>query len=209
VSTLPLFFKGYRKHFSLRLGLLPCLLLCTGALSMYAQNSPYDRPPSDPPDRPRYDQGDRSSAGGNWLEFDSEDSMTAVRKVRLELTSDNSLRENRAVQSRIEIFCEKGKFKGSEFTPGIMLGPPTHPGFWGQPKMEVRVRIDNAHGNRGWNWNGRSLLMDKNTTRELLGAQIFRIEFLGRNGPEIAEFSPGGIYLDRFTRGCDLTPKRP
>lgn len=135
--------------------------------------------------------------------------MTAVRRVRFEITSDNPLRENRAVQSRIEIFCEKGKFKAAEFTPGIMLGPPTHPGFWGQPKMEVRVRIDNNHGNRGWNWNGRSLLMDKNTVREMLGAQILRIEFLARNGPEIAEFSPGGIYLDRFTRGCDLTPKRP
>ena len=195
------------KHLLFRLGLLSSFLLCAGAVSMQAQ---YNRGPyGPPPDHPQADRGDRSSAGGNWSEFDSEDPMTAVRKIRFEITSDNSLRDNRAVQSRIEIFCEKGKFKAAEFTPGIMLGPPTHPGFWGQPKMEVRVRIDNAHGNRGWNWNGRSLEMDKNTAREMLGAQLFRIEFLGRGGPEIAEFSPGGIYLDRFTHGCDLTPKRP
>lgn len=207
------FSAGPRNRFISRFILLISLLFCAGAVSAFAQYRPSypppDRPPNAPPDRPRYDEGDRSSAGGNWSEFDTEDRMTAVRRIRFELISDNSLRDNRDAQSTIEIFCEKGKFKASEFTPGIMLGPPTHPGFWGQPKMEVRVRIDNTHSNRGWNWNGRSLEMDKNTTRELLGAQLFRIEFLGRNGPEIAEFSPGGIYLDRFTRGCDLTPKRP
>lgn len=207
------FSRSLRRSFFSRSILLSSLLFCIIALSAYAQYRPGpppdDRPPYPRDDRPSYDQGDRASAGGNWWEFDSEDRMTAVRRIRFEITSDNSLRDNRAVQSRIEIFCEKGKYKSSAFTPGIMLGPPTHPGFWGQPKMEVRVRIDNAHGNRGWNWNGRSLEMDKNTTREMLGAQIFRIEFLGRGGPEIAEFSPGGIYLDRFTHGCDLTPKRP
>jgi len=197
--------SGCKRRLS-RLGLLSFLFVCTSAVYLHAQ---YDRGPNGPPDRPQYDQGDRSSAGGNWWEFDSEDRMTAVRRVRFEITSDNSLRDNRAAQSRIEIFCEKGKFKGSEFSPGIMLGPPTHPGLWGQPKMEVRVRVDNSHGNRGWNWNGRSLSMDKNSTRELLGAQIFRIEFLGRNGPEIAEFSPGGLYLNRITQACELTPKRP
>jgi len=135
--------------------------------------------------------------------------MTAVRRIRFEITSDNSLRDNRAVQSRIEIFCEKGKYKSSAFTPGIMLGPPTHPGFWGQPKMEVRVRIDNSHGNRGWNWNGRSLEMDKNTTREMLGARIFRIEFQTPQGAEIAEFAPEGVDLAAVHKACGLTPRKP
>lgn len=173
-----------------RLLLLSTLFLCTAVAPVSAQR-------------------DRINPGGNWREFDSEDPMTAFRKVRFELISDNFLRENRAVQSRIEIFCEQGKFKGSDFTPGISLGPPTHPGFWGQPKMEVRVRIDSSHGNRGWNWNGRSLAMDKNTTRELIGAQLFRIEFFGREGTEIAEFSPAGLDRSRISHGCDLTPKRP
>lgn len=75
--------------------------------------------------------------------------------------------------------------------------------------MEVVVRVDNSHSNHGWNWNGRSLAMDKGATRELIGAQIFRIEFLGRGGREIAEFSPGGIDLAGISHACDLTPKKP
>lgn len=143
------------------------------------------------------------------MEFDSEDKMTAARRARFELVSDSYLRENRAVQSRVEIFCENGKYKSSEFTPGVSLGPPNRPGFWGQPQMEVTVRVDDKHSNHGWNWNGRALSMDKGTARELIGAQLFRIEFLARGGPEIAEFSPGGFDLSRIKHACDLTPKKP
>ncbi len=193
-------FSGLRGRIRLplRFVFISCLALFFGILPLFAQR-PY----------PPRETSDSVSPGGNWREFDSEDRMTAARRVRFELLSDNNLRENRAVQSRIEIFCDNGKFKGSDFTPGISLGPPTHPGFWGQPKMEVMVRVDNKHGNRGWNWNGRTLEMDKNTTRELIGAQIFRIEFLGRGGPEIAEFSPAGLELSRISHACDLTPKKP
>jgi hypothetical protein len=51
--------------------------------------------------------------------------------------------------------------------------------------------------------------MDKDTTRELLGAQIFKIQFLGPKGPEIAEFSPAGIELSRVSHACSLSPKKP
>ena len=47
--------------------------------------------------------------------------------------------------------------------------------------------------------------MDKGTTRELIGAHIFKIEIRGRKGPEIAEFSPAGLDLARVKQTCDLT----
>ena len=168
------------------------LLLCAAAISLSAQ-------------------GDSSNAGGNWRAFESEDEMTAVRKVRFELLSDKSLRSNRdEPDTKIELFCENGKFKASSFSPGVSLGPPNRPGFWGQPQMEVMVRVDNSHSNHGWNWNRDSLSMDKDTTRELLGAEIFKIEFLGPRGPIIAEFSPAGIDLPRLSQACHgIEPKKP
>ena len=155
------------------------------------------------------DSSSSVNVGGKWWEFDSEDRMTAARKATFTITSDSYLRSDQSAQSRVDIYCENGKFKHSEFTPGVSLGPPTHPGFWGQPQMEVLVRVNDKHSNHGWNWNGRSLSMDKGTTRELMGAQIFRIEFLARGGQEIAEFSPIGLDFSRIAHGCDLTPKKP
>jgi hypothetical protein len=149
-----------------------------------------------------------NGAGGNWRVFDSEDKMTAARTVRFELLSDNAPSENRGYQYKIELVCENGKYKGSEFTPGRTLGPPNRPGWWGQPQMEVLVRVDSHHGNHGWNWNGHFLAMDKGTTRELIGSQIFKVEFLGYERPEIAEFSPGGLDLTKMSQACGLTPKR-
>lgn len=176
---------------------LACCLLYAVALPMSAQND-------------RRSAGDKSSAGGNWTAYESEDTMTLARSVSFELLSDNALHANRDVpESRIELFCENGKYKASRFTPGVRLAPPNRPGFWGQPQMEVLVRVDSAHSSHGWNWNGKFLSMDKDTTRELLGAQIFKIQFLGPKGPEIAEFSPAGIELNRVSHACSLSPKKP
>lgn len=174
---------------ALDFALLSCLFLSFAALPAHAQNN-------------------GSSAGGNWTQSEYEDKMTAARRVRFELLS-NVGQHDRYAQSRVEIFCENGRWKGSNFTPGDRLGPPTHPGFWGQPKMEVLVRVDHSHSNHGWNWNGRFLAMDKGTTRELIGARIFNVEFLGPYGPQIAEFSPGGIDLTRVSKACSLIPKKP
>ena len=155
-------------------------------------------------------QPDSVTAGGNWREYDSEDKMTAARRVKFELLADNTLRGPRDFQQpRVELFCENGSYKTSWFTPGVRLAPPNRPGFWGQPQMEVRVRVDNAHSSHGWNWQGNSLSMDKGTAREMLRAEVFKIEFYASGGPQIAEFSPGGIYLDRVAKACGLTPKKP
>jgi hypothetical protein len=35
------------------------------------------------------------------------------------------------------------------------------------------------------------------------------VEIRGRNGPEIAEFSPAGLDLARVKQACNLTPKQP
>jgi hypothetical protein len=74
--------------------------------------------------------------------------------------------------------------------------------------------VDNAHSEHGWNWMGNALSMDKGTTRELIGAHLFRVEFLGQRrkaapAPHIAEFSPEGLDLHRVREACGITPKRP
>jgi len=159
---------------------------------------------------PNQDESDGVRVGGKWVEFHSEDKMTAARKVRFELLSDNYLSEDPDYKPRIELVCTNGKYSYADFNPGIRLGPPNRPGFWGQPQMEVMVRVDDAHSYHGWNWiRDRSLSMDKGTTRALIGAHVFNLEIRGRRGPEIAEFSPGGLDLARVKQACDLTAKRP
>jgi hypothetical protein len=176
------------------------VLVCTAVLSVSAQTvfSPYQ------------DESDGVSAGGKWFGFRSEDKMTGAKKVRFELLSDNHLSEDPDYKPRIELMCTNGKYTYTDFNPGIRLGPPNRPGFWGQPQMEVMVRVNDAHSHHGWNWiRGRFLSMDKGTTRELIGARIFKVEIRGRSGPEIAEFSPAGLDLGRVKQACDLTPKKP
>ena len=182
------------------MAVLACVtLLC--AASAFAQGgamSPYQ------------DEKDGVSAGGKWMEFQSEDKMTGAKKVRFELLSDNFFREDPEYKPRVELFCEAGKLKFSDFNPGVRLAPPNRPGFWGQPQLEVEVRTDDVHNFHGWNWErGRFLSMDKGTTRGLIGAQVFKVELPTASGRQIAEFSPAGLNLDEVRKGCDITPKKP
>ena len=179
---------------------LACVTLL-GAASAFAQGgsmSPYQ------------DEKDGVSAGGKWLEFHSEDKMTGAKKVRLELVADNFFREDPNFPPRVDLFCENGKLKLADFNPGVRLPPPNRPGFWGQPQLEVMVRIDDTHAYHGWNWErGHFLSMDKGTTRGLIGAQVFKVELPTRSGRQIAEFTPAGLNLDQVRHACDLTPKKP
>jgi hypothetical protein len=159
---------------------------------------------------PYQDERDGVSAGGKWVEFQSEDKMTAKKKVRFELLADNYFREDPDSKPRIELFCTDGKLELADFNPGERLSRPDYPGFWGQPKMEAVVRTDNTHSRHGWNWvRGHFLAMDKGTTRGLIQAQTFKVEVRTRSGPQIAEFSPAGLDLARVKQACDLTPKKP
>ena len=174
-------------------------MVCAAALSANAQSRVMS---------PNQDESDGVSVGGKWVEFHTEDKMTAAKKVRFELLADNYLAEDPDYKPRIELVCSNGKYTYADFNPGIRLGPPNRPGFWGQPQMEVMVRVDDKHDYHGWNWvRGRFLSMDKGTTRQLIGAKIFKIEIRGRGGREIAEFSPAGLDLSRVKQACDLTPK--
>ena len=148
------------------------------------------------------------SAGGNWTVSSSEDRMTAAKNVRFSLASDNT--NNSDDRARVILFCTNGKLRLADFRPNLPLARPNWPGFWGQPQMRVRVRVDDAHSDHSWNWvNGHFLSMDKGTARELLGAHLFRVEFATPDGPRIAEFSPQGLDLGRLHSACDLTPKHP
>jgi len=159
---------------------------------------------------PYQNEQDGVSAGGKWLEFDSIEKMTGAKKVRFELLSDNYFREDPDYKPRVELFCVDGKLKLGDFNPGVRLPRPNRPGFWGQPQLEVMVRIDDTHYFKGWNWmRGHFLSMDKGTVRGLIGAQVFKVELPTRSGRQIAEFSPGGLNLDRVRQACDLTPKKP
>ncbi|MGA1989124.1 MAG: hypothetical protein ABSG72_22830 [Candidatus Sulfotelmatobacter sp.] len=182
------------------MAVLACVtLLC--AASAFAQGgamSPYQ------------DEKDGVSAGGKWMEFQSEDKMTGAKKVRFELLSNNYLKEDPDYKPRVELLCTNGKYEYADFNPGARLGRPDYPGFWGQPKMEVLVRVDDVHNHKGWNWiRGHFLSMDKGTIRGAIGAQVFNVEVKTRTGYAIAEFSPAGLNLDEVKKSCDLTPKKP
>jgi len=159
---------------------------------------------------PYQGEQDGVSAGGNWLEFESTDKMTGAKKARFELQSENYFREDPNYKPRVNLLCENGKLKLADFNPGVRLPPPNRPGFWGQPQLEVEVRVDDAHYRKGWNWmRGHFLSMDKGTVRGMLGANVFNIALPTRSGRQIAEFSPGGLNVDLVRQACDLTPKKP
>jgi len=159
---------------------------------------------------PYQGEQDGISAGGKWLEFASTDKMTGANKVRFELQSNNYFKEDPDYKPRVNLICENGKLKLADFNPGVRLPPPNRPGFWGQPQLEVEVRVDDTHYFKGWNWlRGHFLSMDKGTTRGLLGANVFNVALPTRSGRQIAEFSPGGLNFDRVKQACDLTPKKP
>jgi hypothetical protein len=185
------------------------LVLCAGVLN--AQNGPPDR--RDRQDRPNgpdmQDSRDNGvSAGGNWTEFRNEDPMTAAKRVRFELPANDT--EDGVDQARVILYCTDGKMNLADFRPNIRLGRPDWPGFWGQPQMRVLVRVDDHHSDHNWNWvNGHFLSMDKGTTRELIGAHLFRVEFRTPEGPKIAEFSPSGLDLNLVRNACGLEPKKP
>jgi hypothetical protein len=201
LKTSQFFKRRTRWAFSTKAFFAGLALVCAAAQSVGAQNgamSPYQG------------ESDGVSAGGKWLAFHSEDKMTGAKKVRFELLSDNYLSEDPDYKPRIELVCTNNKYTSADFNPGIRLGPPNRPGFWGQPQMEVMVRVDDSHDYHGWNWNrDRFLSMDKGTTRELIGARVFKVQIPGRRGPEIAEFSPAGLDLARVKQACDLTPRKP
>jgi len=175
------------------------VMLCAAAT--FAQNgamSPYQN------------ERDGVSAGGKWMQFESQDKMTGAKRVRFELLADNYFREDPQYKPRVELFCEAGKLKLADFNPGVRLPRPNRPGFWGQPQLEVEVRVDDAHSYKGWNWiRGHFLSMDKGTTRGMIGAQVFKVALPTRSGREIAEFSPAGLDVDQVRRACDITPKKP
>ncbi len=159
---------------------------------------------------PYQGESDGVSAGGKWLEFHSTDKMTSAKKVRFEIQADNYFKEDPEYKPRVDLFCEDGKLKLADFNPGVGLPPPNRPGFWGQPQLEVEVRVDDAHYFKGWNWmRGHFLSMDKGTVRGMIGAQVFNVKLPTRSGRQIAEFSPSGLDLDRVKHACDLTAKKP
>lgn len=182
-----------------RVTILAGIVLCCAA-SVFAQGSM----------SPYQDEQDGISAGGKWMEFHAVDKMSGAKKVRFELVANNYFREDPDYKPRIELYCEDGKLKLADFNPGVKLPPPNRPGFWGQPQLEVEVRIDDFHTFHGWNWvRGHFLSMDKGTTRGLMGAQVFNVALPTRSGRQIAEFSPGGLNFDQVRKACDLSPKKP
>jgi hypothetical protein len=176
-------------------------LIGAAALSLLAQQgamSPY--------------QGEKDgvSAGGNWMEFASEDKMTGAKRVRFELQSNNYFKEDPDYRPRVELVCENGKYKVANFNPGVRIRPNRPPGWYGQPQIEVEVRVDDVHNYRGWNWMpGQALSMDKGTARGMLNAQVFNIALPTSGGRQIAEFSPAGLNVDEVRKVCDITPKKP
>ncbi len=190
-----------RSTLSLAQLILLSLLLCFVAAPAWSQSGRYS---------PNQGEQDGVSAGGNWLEFRSDDKMTGEKRVRFVLVATNYFRGDQDSKPRVQLFCSAGKLSLGDFNPGSRLGPPNRPGFWGQPQMQVRVRIDDFHTQHGWNWvNGHFLSMDKGTVRGLIGANIFNVEVHTKDGWQIAEFSPAGLNRERVQQACGLTYKKP
>ena len=183
------FSKVFHTHVCVKTLLSCTILLCGAAVSSWAQDGGIP-------------------VGGKWWEFDTEDKMTLAKKVKFVLSADNFLRDSTYQKPKIEVVCINGKLENSFFNPNVKLGPPNRPGFWGQPQAVVLVRVDDSHDTHGWNWvPGHALSMDKGTTRKLFRANVFKVEFRSADGPEIAEFSPSGIYTDRVSKACGFNPK--
>lgn len=174
-------------------------LLCGAAISALAQGGAMS---------PNQGESDGVTAGGNWMEFHAEDKMTGAKRTRFELQANNFFKEDQDFKPRVELICENGHYKISNFNPGVRIRP-NRPGFWGQPQMEVEVRVDDVHNFHGWNWRGRILEMDKGTARGMIGAQVFNIALRTPSGRQIAEFSPAGLNTDEVHHACDITPKKP
>ena len=199
-----------------RLGLLTfaksvfaaAVFLCLIASGLaQAQSGPPPAGPSQVQDEPREGKVTPISAGGKWLEFDSKDPMTDVKRARFQLEGDNPLRDSER-NPKVNIFCESGNYVFGHFVPGVRVRPD-HPSFWGRPQVEVRVRADSNLDHHGWNWNGRFLDMDKDSVRRLTGATAFKIQLPGPDSPDnIATFSPAGLNLTQFENACHLKPKR-
>jgi hypothetical protein len=150
------------------------------------------------------------SAGGKWLKFETEEKMTGAKRVRFQLDADNFL-QGSSVRPQVMIFCVGGKFSLGDFHPNLKMGGPNRISYWaGRPQMRVTVRVDNSHSKHSWNWvEGHFLAMDKDTTRQLIGANIFKVEFVTEDGPQIAEFSPAGLNLGWVKQACDMKPEKP
>ncbi len=148
-------------------------------------------------------------AGGKWTKYEEEEKMTGDKRVKFELPADNFL-ANGDRRPEIMLFCVGGKLKLGDFHPNLRMSGPNRASFWGRPQMRVTVRVDHSHSKHNWNWvNGDFLAMDEDTTRELLGAQVFKIEFNTKEGPQIADFSPAGINLEMVHQACRLKPEKP
>src|ERR1039457_3830237 len=63
---------------------------------------------------PYQDEKDGVSAGGKWMEFQSEDKMTAAKKVRFELVADNYFKEDPDYNPRVELICSNGKYERAD-----------------------------------------------------------------------------------------------
>ena len=191
--------KGIRVSLLGLAAFMTAILLCSA--SAFAQGdtmSPYQG------------EQDGVSAGGGWVSYQSVDKMTGAKKVRFELLANNYFKEDPNYKPRVDLYCQDGKLKLADFNPGVRLPPPNRPGFWGQPQLEVEVRIDGFHTYHGWNWvRGHFLSMDKGTVRGMMGAQVFNVALPTRSGREIAEFSPAGLNVDQVRQSCDITPKKP
>ncbi|MBV9341205.1 MAG: hypothetical protein JO159_10000, partial [Acidobacteria bacterium] len=101
--------------------ILGCLVICAGVL-LLAQGRAGD-------DREAEGNEPGVAAGGKWTQYAGEDRMTAAKRFRFELPSENSPDSDQ--QARIILYCTDGKLNLADFRPTVKLSRPNWPGFWG------------------------------------------------------------------------------
>jgi hypothetical protein len=148
-------------------------------------------------------------AGGKWTKSEMEEKMTGNKRIKFSLPADNYLRDSEA-RPEVMLFCVNGKLKLADFHPHLRMAGPNRASFWGRPQMHVMVRVDKHHDWKNWNWvNGDFLAMDDDTAKQLIGAQVFKVQFGSNEGAQIAEFSPGGLDLGMVRQACGVKPQKP
>jgi|HubBroStandDraft_6_1064221.scaffolds.fasta_scaffold526896_1 hypothetical protein len=132
------------------------------------------------------------SAGGKWMEYQSQDKMGA-HQIRFELDGDNILRGGTA-SPKVILFCGDGKIELSDFRPNISVA---------SRKVGVRVNVDDHESHQSWqSVNGHFLKMDGQTTHELISAKILKLALDTPDGPQTAQFSPAGLDPNLVKQAC-------
>jgi hypothetical protein len=94
---------------------------------------------------PYQNEQDGVSAGGKWMQFQSEDKMSGAKRVRFELMADNYFREDPDYKPRVELYLRSWQVQAGRFQSRSETATSQSPRFLGTAATRGEVRIDDFH----------------------------------------------------------------